>query len=81
MPQEFFAGVILLLNEFGFARKYCASVGMRTNVLNVSTLTGKPSVSWTDENTTIPSSKATFGRLTLTAKKTCGDLSDLQRIA
>lgn len=69
VPPEFFADVIFLLNEFGFARKYCASVGMKTNVLNVSTLAGKPSVSWTDENTTIPSSKATFGRLTLTAKK------------
>ena len=69
VPEEFFADVIFLLNEFGFARKYCATVTMKTNVLNVSTLTGKPSVSWTDENTAIPSSKATFGRLTLTAKK------------
>ncbi|MFI5264900.1 MAG: phage major capsid protein, partial [Candidatus Kapaibacterium sp.] len=69
VPQEFFADVIFLLNEFGFARKYCAQVGMKSNVLNVSTLTGKPSVAWTDENTTIPASKATFGRLTLTAKK------------
>jgi len=69
VPQEFFADVIFLLNEFGFARKYCAQVGMKSNVLNVSTLSGKPSVAWTDENTTIPASTATFGRLTLTAKK------------
>jgi HK97 family phage major capsid protein len=69
VPEEFFADVIFLLNEYGFARKYCATVGMKTNVLNVSTLAGKPSVAWTDENTTIASSKATFGRLTLTAKK------------
>ncbi|MDP4236926.1 MAG: phage major capsid protein, partial [Bacteroidota bacterium] len=69
VPEEFFADVIFLLNEFGFARKYCAQVSMRSNVLNVSTLAGKPSVTWTDENTAIPSSKATFGRLTLTAKK------------
>src|SRR5207249_7396350 len=33
------------------------------------TLAGKPSVAWTDENTSIAASKATFGRLTLTAKK------------
>ncbi len=69
VPEEFFADVIFLLNEYGFARKYCASVGMKSNVLNVSTLTGKPTVAWTDENTTIAASKATFGRLTLTAKK------------
>lgn len=69
VPEEFFADVIYLLNEFGFARKYCATVSMKTNVLNVSTLTGKPSVTWTDENTTIAASKATFGRLSLTAKK------------
>jgi HK97 family phage major capsid protein len=69
VPQEFFADVIFLLNEFGFARKYCAQVGMKSNVLNVSTLAGKPSVAWTDENATIAASTATFGRLTLTAKK------------
>lgn len=69
VPPEFFADVIFQLNEYGFARKFCASVQMRTNLLNVSTLASKPSVSWTDENTVIPASKATFGRLTLTAKK------------
>lgn len=69
VPPEFYADVLFALNEFGFGRKYCAQVEMRTNQLNVSTLTGKPSVAWTDENTTIPASKATFGRLTLTAKK------------
>jgi HK97 family phage major capsid protein len=69
VPPEFYADVLFQLNEFGFGRKYCAQVEMRTNQLNVSTLTGKPSVAWTDENTTIPASKATFGRLTLTAKK------------
>jgi HK97 family phage major capsid protein len=69
VPPEFYADVIFLLNEFGFARKHCAQVAMRTNQLNVSTLSGKPSVAWTDENTTIPASKPTFGRLTLTAKK------------
>jgi HK97 family phage major capsid protein len=69
VPPEFFEDVLFQLNEFGFARKYCGQVQMRTNQLNVSTLTGKPSVAWTDENATIPASKATFGRLTLTAKK------------
>lgn len=69
VPPEFYADVIFLLNEYGFARKHCAQVAMRTNQLNVSTLSGKPSVAWTDENTTIPASKPTFGRLTLTAKK------------
>ncbi|MEP7233956.1 MAG: phage major capsid protein [Ignavibacteriota bacterium] len=69
VPEEFFADVIFLLNEFGFARKFCAQIPMRSNILNVSTLTGKPSVAWTDENAVIPASKATFGRLTLTAKK------------
>ena len=69
VPPEFFADVIFQLNEYGFARKFCASVQMRTNQLNVSTLASKPSVAWTDENTVIPASKATFGRLTLTAKK------------
>lgn len=69
VPPEFYEDVLFALNEFGFGRKYCAQVEMRTNQLNVSTLTGKPSVAWTDENTTIPASKATFGRLTLTAKK------------
>ena len=58
-----------MLNEFGFARKYCGQIQMRSNVLNVSTLTGKPSVAWTAENGIIPASKATFGRLTLTAQK------------
>ncbi len=69
VPEEFFADVLFLLNEYGFARKFCATIGMKSNVLNVSTLAGKPSVSWTNENTSIPASKATFGRLTLTAKK------------
>jgi HK97 family phage major capsid protein len=69
VPPEFYADVLFQLNEFGFARKFCAQVAMRTNQLNVSTLTGKPSVAWTDENNTIPASAATFGRLTLTAKK------------
>jgi HK97 family phage major capsid protein len=69
VPPEFYRDVIFLLNEYGFARKYCATIQMRTNVLNVSTLTGKPSVSWTDENTAIPASKAAYGRLVLTAKK------------
>lgn len=69
VPEEFFADVLFQLNEFGFARKFCAQVSMRTNVLNVSTLAGKPSVSWVDENSSIAASKATFGRLTLTAKK------------
>jgi HK97 family phage major capsid protein len=61
--------VIFQLNEYGFARKFCATIGMRSNVLNVSTLAGKPSVAWTDENNAIAASTATFGRLTLTAKK------------
>ena len=69
VPPEFYADVIFLLNEFGFARKYCAQIQMRSNVLNVSTLTGKPSVAWTTENGSIPASKGTFGRLTLTAQK------------
>ncbi len=69
VPPEFFSDVIYQLNEYGFARKFCAMVQMRTNQLNVSTLASKPSVAWTDENAVIPASKATFGRLTLTAKK------------
>ncbi len=69
VPPEFYADVLFLLNEFGFARKYCAMIQMNTNVMNVSTLSGKPSVAWTSENGTIPSSKGTFGRLTLTAQK------------
>lgn len=69
VPPEFYADVLYLLNQFGFARKYCATIQMRSNVLNVSTLTGKPTVQWTDENTTITASKGTFGRLSLTAKK------------
>jgi HK97 family phage major capsid protein len=69
VPPEFYGDVLFLLNEFGFARKYCAMIQMQTNVLNVSTLSGKPSVAWTTENGVIPSSKGTFGRLTLTAQK------------
>lgn len=69
VPQEFYADVLFLLNEYGFARKYCAQIQMSSNILNVSTLTGKPSVAWVSENGTIPSSKGTFGRLTLTAQK------------
>jgi HK97 family phage major capsid protein len=69
VPPEFYADVLFLLNQYGFARQYCSQIQMRTNVLNVSTLTGKPTVQWTDENTTITASKGTFGRLTLTAKK------------
>jgi HK97 family phage major capsid protein len=69
VPQEFYSDVILALEDYGFARKYCSTIQMRTNVLNVSTLSGKPSVAWTSENGTISASKATFGRLTLTAQK------------
>ncbi len=69
VPPEFYADVLFMLNEFGFARKYCGQIQMRSNVLNVSTLTGKPSVAWTAENGVIPASKAVFGRLTLTAQK------------
>ena len=69
VPPEFYADVLFLLNEYGFARKYCAQIQMSSNVANVSTLTGKPSVAWIAENTTIPSSKGTFARLTLTANK------------
>lgn len=69
VPPEFYQDILFLLNEYGFARKYCGSVQMRSNVLNVSTLTGKPSVAWTSENGVIPASKATIGRLTLTAQK------------
>ncbi len=69
VPQEFYADVLFLLNEYGFARKYCAQIQMSTNILNVSTLTGKPSVSWVSEDATIPASKGTFGRLVLTAQK------------
>ncbi len=69
VPQEFYADVLFLLNEYGFARKYCAQIQMNSNVLNVSTLTGKPSVSWVGEDATIPASKGTFGRLVLTAQK------------
>jgi HK97 family phage major capsid protein len=46
VPQEFYADVLFLLNEYGFARKYCAQIQMSSNILNVSTLTGKPSVAW-----------------------------------
>lgn len=69
VPQEFYADVIFALNEYGFARKYCPVVEMNSNTLNVSTLASKPTVQWVDENSIIPASKATFGRLTLTAKK------------
>ena len=69
VPPEFYADVLFLLNEFGFARKYCSTIQMRTNVLNVSTLSGKPSVAWVSENGVIPASKGTFGRLVLTANK------------
>jgi len=69
VPPEFYADVIFLLNEYGFSRKYCAQIQMNSNVLNVSTLTGKPSVSWVSENAAIPASKGTFGRLVLTAQK------------
>jgi HK97 family phage major capsid protein len=69
VPPEFYSDVLVLLNQYGFARKYCSQIAMRSNVLNVSTLTGNPTVQWTDENNTITASKGTFGRLTLTAKK------------
>jgi HK97 family phage major capsid protein len=69
VPPEFYSDVLMLLNQYGFARKHCSLIQMRSNVLNVSTLTGKPTVQWTDENNTITASKGTFGRLTLTAKK------------
>lgn len=69
VPPEFYSDVLMLLNQYGFARKHCMQIQMRSNVLNVSTLTGKPTVQWTDENNTITASKGTFGRLTLTAKK------------
>lgn len=69
VPQEFYADVLFLLNEYGFARKYCAQIQMSSNILNVSTLTGKPSVAWVSEDTTIPASKGTFRRLVLTAQK------------
>lgn len=69
VPQEFYADVVFALNEYGFARKYCPVVEMNSNILNVSTLAGKPTVQWVDENNVINASKATFGRLTLTAKK------------
>ena len=34
VPPEFYRDVIFLLNEYGFARKYCAQIQMRTNVLD-----------------------------------------------
>src|SRR5438067_1401219 len=37
VPPEFYADVLFLLNEYGFARKYCAQIQMNSNVLNVST--------------------------------------------
>ena len=69
VPPEFYADVIFLLNQYGFARKYCSQIQMNSNVLNVSTLTGTPTVSWVSENAVIPASKGTFGRLVLTAQK------------
>ncbi|GEM_PF-1762652 len=69
VPPEFYADVLFLLNQYGFARKYCAQIQMNSNVLNVSTLTGTPTVSWVSENAVIPASKGTFGRLVLTAQK------------
>jgi HK97 family phage major capsid protein len=69
VPPEFYADVLFLLNQYGFARKYCAQIQMNSNVLNVSTLTGTPTVSWVSENGIILASKGTFGRLILTAQK------------
>jgi HK97 family phage major capsid protein len=69
VPPEFYADVLFLLNQYGFARKYCAQIQMQSNVLNVSTLTGTPSVNWVSEDTAITASKGTFGRLVLTAQK------------
>ncbi|HET9137717.1 MAG TPA: phage major capsid protein [Candidatus Kapabacteria bacterium] len=69
VPPEFYNDVVFTLNQYGFARKYCPTVEMNSNVLNVSTLASTPTVTWVDENAAITASKATFGRLTLTAKK------------
>jgi HK97 family phage major capsid protein len=69
VPQEFYADVLMYLGKYSYARKYANVIEMQSSILNVSTLTAKPSAAWFDENTAITASKATFGRLTLTAKK------------
>lgn len=69
VPEEFSSEVISSLRKASIALSECRIITMSTNVLNISTLVGTPSLAWTSENQAIASSKGTFGRLTLTAQK------------
>jgi HK97 family phage major capsid protein len=69
VPPEFASDLIVFIEEYGYARQFCNVISMKSNVLNASKLTAKPTVAWVTEFGAIADSKGTFGRLTLTAQK------------
>ena len=69
VPEEFRAGVIDIMNDVGYTRKYGTVIRMNRDVLNIPKTTAKPSVSWVAEGNQISTGQPTFGQVQLTAKK------------
>lgn len=69
VPAEFRAQVVEELNNLSVMRSLATVIPMSTDTLNIPTLVAKPAVRWTGENTTIATSSAEFGQLTLTPHK------------
>ena len=69
VPDEFRAELIRDLEEPTTMRSLVRTVPMLRNAMNIPTLTAKPKVYWTAENTQKTTTSAEFGQKTLTAYK------------
>ena len=65
VPEEFRAEVVREQFQFGVMRKIARVFPMNTDTLDIPTLAARPASNWTSENSTITTSSASFGQVTL----------------
>lgn len=72
VPTEFATDLIMLLEQYGSARRYSTQVSMKSKTMNLNSLTGKVTAYWVAEKGAGTASQPTYGEPILTAKKLFG---------
>lgn len=69
VPVQFIATLLRIADVFGQARPYCTVIPVKSNTINIPSLTSSVTVYWPDEAQDITESEPVFGLVELTTKK------------
>lgn len=72
VPTEFSTDLIMLVEQYGSARRFSTGVPMKSKTLNLNSLTGKVVAYWVAEKAAITASQMSIGEPVMTAKKLGG---------